>query len=309
MSTFNKKLAILVTYTATMFSSCDKVNNPIIVKGGSIGSKFITKNNSTKSNYKKVLIEDFTGQRCPNCPDAALIVETNLIPRYGDTLVAIAVHAGSLSDPFGSVFKNQDFRTPAGTAWNGASEGFGITTWPTGLVNRKDYSPNGLLLGASKWTTVVPVALKDPFIVKLDLTTEYDTTARALNTYVKATFKQAYSKATKLLALFIEDGIVGVQDDKGVDIEDYEFEHMLRGTINGNWGSDLTTSSKLANDTVRVSFPNFALPDSINVGINSATGQKVAKGKLVNDKKVSVIVFAYDAVSKEVLQVEKVKIR
>ena len=277
--------------------SCDKIKDPIVKKDIVVGSKFIVKSNQSVSNFRKVLLEDYTGQRCPNCPAGALTIKNSLDPVYTSSLVVISVHAGSLSQPFGE-FINQDFRTAAGNTWNGTS-GFNITSWPTGLVNRKDYAGNGILLSATKWTSVVPLGLADPFYVRLNVTTEYDTTIRALNVLVKAKFNRSYQNDVKIVALFIEDGVIGIQDNMGVKIEDYEFEHMMRGTINSTWGDDLKLKPIVANDSASVSFANFPLPIKINGD----------KGKAVNDKKVSVVVFAYDALTKEVLQVEKVKIR
>ena len=260
-----------------------------------VGSKFITKTNSTVSHFKKVLLEDYTGQRCPNCPAGSSIIKNTLIPRYVDSLVVIAIHAGFLSGPSGE-FINQDFRTTAGTEWH---DNFGISQWPTGIVNNSAYPPDAILLTSTKWATVVPKGLKDPFYLKLDLKTEYDTTVRALNTYIKGKFMLPYTGSTKVVAFITEDGIIGLQDNMGVTIEDYEFEHMLRSDISGTYGVNFTSASALVNDSVQVSFMNYKIPDQINSG----------KGKAVNDKNVTVVVFVYDVATKAVLQVEKVKIR
>jgi hypothetical protein len=66
---------------------------------------------------------------------------------------------------------------------------------------------------------------------------------------------------------------------------------MLRTGINGSWGNTLKGSPIAGNDTVRTAYKDFSLDASFN------------------DKHVSVVVFAYDATTREVLQVEKVKIR
>lgn len=43
-----------------------------------------------------VLLEDFTGQQCPNCPNAA--VETNKLQEsYPNSVIAVAIHGGPLS--------------------------------------------------------------------------------------------------------------------------------------------------------------------------------------------------------------------
>lgn len=45
---------------------------------------------------RNVLIEDFTGQKCPNCPTAAEVVE-GLEHIYGEHVVAVSIHSGGLA--------------------------------------------------------------------------------------------------------------------------------------------------------------------------------------------------------------------
>ena len=293
-----KKIALFVPAVLLLVISCDKVSMPIVTKTIAEGSVYVKNSNATVSDYKKVLLEDYTGQRCPNCPSAASLIKETLLPQYTSKLIPIAVHQGNtFAKPFGE-FKN-DFRTTAGESW-GAASGFGIDSWPTGLINRKNYNSNGIKLTASKWSSIVPLALADPMVIRLNLSTEYDTTSRALNVFVKGTFKTSYPNAVKLCAIYTEDGLVGPQDNQGTVIEEYEFEHMVRGDINGTWGTDLTTAAAAVNDSAKWSVKGFALP---------RIGGMNDKGLTINDKNVSVVIFAYDALSREVLQAEKVKIR
>ena len=44
---------------------------------------------------RNVLLEDFTGQDCSNCPTAHEVV-ASLKEQYGDAVVAVAVHATSV---------------------------------------------------------------------------------------------------------------------------------------------------------------------------------------------------------------------
>ena len=43
-----------------------------------------------------VLLEDFTGQRCSNCPTATAVIE-QLHEAYGEALVAVGIHCGPLA--------------------------------------------------------------------------------------------------------------------------------------------------------------------------------------------------------------------
>jgi len=283
-----------------LFFSCDKVTDPIVKRETVAGSKFISNNNFARSSYKKVLLEDYTGQTCPNCPTAAKLIKTVLVPAYGDSIIALAIHQGDTYARPTPSFTN-DFRTTAGEEWGRNGSGFGIGFWPSGLINRKNYG-TGLILPNQAWTTAVPKGLKDPMYVKLDMSTEYDTTARALNVSVKGTFLSSFANATKIIVIFMEDGLVGKQKDGSKDIEEYEFEHVMRGDINGTWGTDFRTAAAAIGDTVRVNFNNFPLPASIS-GISAKAPTPV------NDRKVTVIAFVYDVTNKTVLQAEKVKIR
>ena len=65
----------------------------------------------TTEVVKKVLIEEFTGVRCVNCPQGSAEIE-NLLSIHGDKLVAISIHAGFFAPPYPESL--YDLRTPDG---------------------------------------------------------------------------------------------------------------------------------------------------------------------------------------------------
>jgi thiol-disulfide isomerase/thioredoxin len=279
-------LAIIATFI--LIASCDKVKAPIVSNN--------TPTNPNSKEVRKVLIEDYTGQKCGNCPPAAATAE-QLAKQYQGKVIVIAVHAGDFAKTQGSIFPTS-YTTQAGNDWDGTS-GFAISSGagnPNGMVNRKDYQGNGLIQGPSKWSTTTSLALSDTYILSLSLTPNYDLASRILNTTVKAKFKSSYANNTKITLVITEDSIVGPQKDYSLApnpdiVPNYEFNHMLRGDINGSWGTALKNTPILANDSVIVSFNNFT--------INSA----------YNDKHIYLVGFVSDAATKEILQVEQVKIR
>lgn len=289
------------------FVSCDKVRLPNVPKTTVVGSNFIKNSNASVSKLKKTLLEDYTGHRCVNCARAASTIRYNLLPQPQNelSLIVISVHQGDLAAPFGKEFVN-DFRTKFGDAWGGSAR-LGVDTWPTGFINRKNYNSNGLKLSDTKWTSVVPLALSDRFVIRLNFSTEYDSTVRALNVFVKGIFAIKYPNPVKLCAVFIEDDLTGPQDDLTLGkIEDFEFEHVVRGDINGVAGVDLTTTAAAAKDTASWSIVGFKLPE-YTTNNKLANGNPIP-GQTINHNNVSVVVFAYDAVTNEVLQAEKLKI-
>src|SRR5258705_4328893 len=84
-----KLLLSLFTIVAALvlFSSCDKVDPPY-TQTNSVGGP-----NTSDTVFRKILIEDYTGFKCGNCPAAAAVLYGQLRPLYGEELISIGVHA------------------------------------------------------------------------------------------------------------------------------------------------------------------------------------------------------------------------
>jgi hypothetical protein len=138
-----------------VIASCDKITNPIIAttKYSSLPSTppdHITQ--TTDSTSTKVLLEDYMGHFCTNCPSAVSAAETILNGPHGKQVVSMEVNVGFDADTAGEVGAplvppglpdtayKVDYTTAAGTAWdatlvNSANEGV-----PQGMVNRIYYN-------------------------------------------------------------------------------------------------------------------------------------------------------------------------
>jgi hypothetical protein len=278
-----KKTVVLLGAALAIISiACDKVKNPVQ------SEQVIVSN-------KNVLIEDYTGQQCGNCPNAAHIAE-QLEEKYGSHVIVIAVHAGSFAKTSPAPFVTS-YTCQAGVDWDAASGGFGISSGagnPNGLVNRKN-DGSGLILKETKWASAVAKYLQEVDLCDMWITTKFNTTDNTLNTTVKTKFKKSYGANTKLSVVFTEDSIIGPQKDytlpPGSDIiPNYVFNNMLRGAINTSWGEPLKNVPINYNDSVTVSYNNFPID--------------TAKFKT---KRLSVVAFVYNASTREILEVEKVK--
>lgn len=277
--------------------SCDKVKNPVITKTSAVGTTFDSVSNASVAGFKKTLLEDYTGHKCGNCPAAARLAST-LEAQYQSSLVVIAVHAGfftAVTSPTNTNPFPDSYTCTVGNDWDG-STGFNVSSTgnPNGMVNRKAY-PGFTLVHKDTWATTVNLAQNDPFVVKMDLTSKYDHTARALNVDTKLTFLQSYNNNVKLQLVLTEDSIIGPQLDYAQTPEDYipnyDFEHMLRVAVNGSWGVTAKTGPISALSTATIQTSNFSVDSKFN------------------DKHLNLVAFVYDETTREVLQVEKVKIR
>lgn len=298
-----KKVLIIVLAIAG-FVACDKVENPNQNPYGGpantscnyqplIGSNFIIKTNDADSNYRKVLIEDYTGHKCGNCPPAAATAEALNI-QYKDSLVVLAVHAGGFAATTPTPEYAPDYTSVAGNDWYAAPPGFGFYTAgnPNGMVNRRDFPTGTHVKPYTTWGTIVNqlAPFKKWQAIRLNVTTNYDTAQRKLNVDVRHTYLRNYGDTTvKLSVVLSEDSIIGTQKDYSkvpVDVYPYVFMNVMRGSLNGTWGVPLTTC---------VHNYNYIRGFAVNAAFN--------------DKHLNLIVFAYNGTTREIIQVEKVKIR
>lgn len=299
-----KKITLLLILVITTIA-CDKVKNPGgnngSTTGGTTGGVItctlntpVVKTNTAISGFRKVLVEDYTGHTCGNCPRAAEKIEA-ILTQYQDSVVAIAIHAGTQFSPPVPPKYPDDFRTEAGSDWDTY---FGISAagLPKGMVNR---ATTPYPKAYNSWPALVETNLHKPQSVKMDITTYFDVAAKLLNVSVKTTYISAFTNNTKLCLVITEDSIVGSQKDYnppgGVTVvdgdrrPDYVFEHTMRGAINSSWG-ELVKISAAANDTITKSYT--CRPVNCN-----------------NTKHASLVAFIYDDATKEILQAEKVKLR
>lgn len=269
-----KQLIILSLFCA-LFVSCDKVEKPL--------QNYVP----PKVQTRKVLLEDYTGHKCGNCPRAAELI-TKLHETYGEDLVVLSIHAGDFAKT--DTEFPESFTTTPGNDWNMYYIGL-AGAYPAGAVNRKKYAQDIVQYSVSKWSSVVDLGFKDEYIMDLSIAPSYNTDSRSLNVSVSGVFKKAYNKNTKVSVVLTEDGLSGPQVDyKNGTQPHYVWEDMLRDAVNGSWGTPFTAEAHAAKDSVTVSFTNFKVNSDF-----------VAKN-------LSVVAFVMDADTREVLEVEKVKL-
>ena len=101
-----KKIAFFLFISAFLVLSCEEAS--VVIHPDMENNPEDT---TTENQLRQVLIEEFTGVRCVNCPAGSEAIE-NLLDSYGDQLVAISIHAGFFSPPMGE--SQYDFRTDEG---------------------------------------------------------------------------------------------------------------------------------------------------------------------------------------------------
>jgi hypothetical protein len=232
-----------------LLSSCDKISEPFIETPSNI---------DTVSKVRKVLLEDFTGHRCVNCPQAHEIIKA-LEQTYGDRLVSIGIHAGVFSFPVSPTY-SYNFRTPEG---NSLETGFGISTYPSGMVNRKKVSGT-MILDKDGWGAAVAGIINEPAEAFITLSNTYNPSTRSLDVTVNTEILSNLDGIYRLCVYLTEDNIIKPQmnNDPTIgtipDILNYVHSHVLRKAINSTWGDTLSTDP-VAGQTISLSYTNFIL--------------------------------------------------
>lgn len=235
------KLSISILFLL-IFASCDHIEKPYIQENSDKCG-----NGDLSVPIKKILLEDYTGHTCGNCPRAAEQTEY-LIETYCDHIIPVSVHAGYFAKPYSSGKYTYDFRTQTGNDWDNY---FGNSSagLPNGMLNRTEYG-GSVIQSYENWPSVVEYLLTDPPTIDISIDNSYNDANRELKTNIKIAFLEKPETGLMLNVIFVEDSIVNWQKDYqyedpvnpgNTDIENYIHRHVLRDAINGSWGESLQT--------------------------------------------------------------------
>jgi hypothetical protein len=297
MTKINFLKTLITACAATfIFAACDKIDAPYVIPNEPEDTAAcpVPEFPAVTAHYKRALLEDYTGHNCPNCPRAGLIAG-DLKEQYADSLVVIAVHAGffakvSASDPVWTY----DFRTTAGTAWDDFFK-VGLVGNPNGMVSRKGYPDNQQVISPSAWANVVKNTVSEAPLMDLQLITEYNAAEDKLCIHAKTTFLQTISgRALNISILVTEDSIVEAQKNSDPlvgatpQILDYVHMHVMRGAVNGTWGTPVLLKEITSSAPVISTFPMHFTDFNLNAMV---------------PEHCRIVAFVYDVDTKEVLQV------
>ena len=182
---------------------------------------------------KTVLIKDFTGARCNNCPAAAEYAH-NLQHQLGeDHIFIMSVHAGYQAEPLGEF---PDFLTDEGTEWYNNHD-----SNPLFAVDHVALT-DGNTLSVEQIDAPVTAALEEEQSFEIVVGPNYDEASRQLGVTANVVALKGMDGEFYITACLVEDNIVGWQTTQsGLDRE-YVFHNVLRGTLNGAYGDEFESN-------------------------------------------------------------------
>jgi hypothetical protein len=220
----------------------------------------------TVERAHRLLIEDYTGYLCSNCPTMAEFIEESLVEKVDSGAIIVGMHMAGNSLSTTPASLPFQLSTQEAAAYGEALSGWTAANiaLPAVAVDRVMTDNCAIYTGTSETNknTVSKLAqnqysryntLLDPDTPNVDLALNVTSAdgAYALSTLVLSDAATAVD--LKLQLWVIEDGISGIQQTPS-SIGIYTHNHVFRAAINGTWGEpialDEATLSAVAHDTL-----------------------------------------------------------
>ena len=231
---------------------------------------------------RAILIEDFTGQRCVNCPTGTEIIN-GIVDTYGeDNVIAVGIHSGPLG--FAGNSKTVGLMTDTGNEYYTRWDKENKMGQPWVIFNRKT-SPDSHY---NNWAAMVGTIISEKANLSVKIANAYDAAKRTLTTTVGA-FGTNGTVNGKLQVWIVEDGIKALQMmPDGKPNKEYMHNHVFRAAVNGTWGEDVTVKE---GETTTKQY-QYVLPETWNADniavvafvYNDGGVENVAKKHLVEQE-------------------------
>lgn len=198
--------------------------------------RYIMEPKPVVENPRNLLIMEFTGNKCMNCPKGASTISEIAAGEKPGRVISVGLHPyGDMNtDPVFSKYtrpEKQDFRSEAATA---LYKYYDPSGFPSAVFNGLKTSMSGSI---PEWMQKASEALIIPAYVTITAETEYDSESRELTVDYTVNFGNVIDKKLHATVWLVESHIMGTQAmPDGSQNLDYEHNHVLRASLNGDWG-------------------------------------------------------------------------
>ena len=233
---------------------------------------------------KNALLEELTGVRCVNCPEAHELAKQIAADNPG-RVELVSIHTGFFAVPYS--FSVHNFKIPAGPEIE--SYLGGPLSYPLASVDR--FLMDGqtdLLLDKAFWSGLASQRIADSLKVELNLSTAYNAATRKLDITLSADYLFDVNDAQKITVLITESGIVDAQLTPEGEDTFYVHDNVLRAVLTASTG-DAISETTAAGTTLQRTY-SYTLPSGTT-------------GLVPENCRVIAFISKETADSKEVLQV------
>lgn len=267
------KISIVILFSIFLFGvfSCDRIENPIPVNHSTLNWDLYPGGDSANypwptwtantNTQKNVLLEDYTGQLCTNCP-AATTIAHGLVDADSAHVILVSVHAsntGAFQATEPPEFTN-DFTTPAGNTY--ATDMTGFLGNPMGCINRNSGGFGGTVwYFSTDWSTAVPAERALSPSINLQLQYNYYPSTRGLFVHTETEVLSDLNDTYNLIVFLLRDSVIGPQKLNNGSIDTtYHHHAILSDNINGTWGTQVVGGAISAGEKIYNNF-SYAVPN------------------------------------------------
>ncbi len=181
---------------------------------------------------KNVIIEEFTGVRCPNCPQGHQII-ANIKAAHNDRVVSVSLH------PINSLGIHYSFS--ADTFQNASAQSLfdelgQIGLEPAAAIDRIPATSSSVLFEKNSWVGKVDQQLTKSTPVNLQLTSTYDSSTREVTIVMEAHYTEQVTPKNKVTMLLTETDIVSAQLNGSVIDTFYVHKDVQRAFVSSITG-------------------------------------------------------------------------
>lgn len=256
-----------------------EIKASVTLDGQVIESQPYNVNVITPRHSTKILVEDYTGTWCTNCPRVTYNLEQAVL--QNDHIIPVAIHKSRWAgdDPFGF----SDIQT--------LTNDYGISQYPTPIINRSlgfvwDETTNSLQTELDKSQG-------------LGLAINSNVSGNVLNIDVSVRFDMDFSWKNLNLVIYLTENHLFADQANGTSyyggqdpIPNFEHNHTLRAALTGVYGQTIPTSETSVNTIYHFQFSGN-IPAEVNDINNCDIEAFVLDGndknaKLINIQKAAV---------------------
>ena len=229
-----KKILFAICGAAVLFTGCKEHDQPLIIVQSVDSSYVVTPAPAAEAH--NVLIEEFTGQTCSNCPAAHAELEGIASSHPAGSVNIIGMYLYNIPQAVPDIGTSKyDFRDSTATNISTAIYG-GVNQLPGAGIDRVPGS-TGLQLGSGDWPNAVNTRLAVTTPVNLHVQSSYSAATGTATITVFVTYTSSVSTAQNLSVVVVEDSMVDIQEEplfgafpSGYD-SSYLFTNVFRGMV------------------------------------------------------------------------------
>lgn len=260
---------ICCTYGEGYYKIIDSKGNVIVDGNGDFGSKathtlsilneivYEPQFVSTEVMNRNVVIEEFTGRNCPNCPKGH-IISNSIVKANPNRVWSMGIHSGYFTPQSYPNFQTEisaTFMDP----YDDVEGGLGL---PAGLINRSTETA----ISRGEWETKANEILKETAECNVAGHVVIDPLTRTASITTEVYYTSNSNESSNYLTIvMLQDSIIGQQayaetnPEQYVNGDLYCHMHVLRDVVTADWGDAIspTTQGSLITKTYQYQIPEI----------------------------------------------------